>query len=147
MVQQGQTFELTRRGPDGERLWAYRDRIGGRDSKRVQRGGFTSEADVRAALERALEKQRRGRGVGRRLTLAEFADEYLAVQRGQQRAICPSQLRPCGRLPAQDRELMAQDEQLQLLRATPPAEQPNEREQAPHDEIHKRPEQAALPRP
>lgn len=78
MVQQGQTFELTRRGPDGERLWAYRYRIGGRDSKRVQRGGFRSEADVLAALERALEKHRRRHGVGRRLTLAEFVDEYLA---------------------------------------------------------------------
>ena len=40
MVQQGQTIELTRRGPVGERLRAYRYRIGGRDSKRVQRGGF-----------------------------------------------------------------------------------------------------------
>jgi len=78
MVQQGQTIELTRRGPDGERLWAYRYRTGGRDSKRVQRGGFRSEADARAALERVLEKHRRGRGVGRRLTLAEFVDEYLA---------------------------------------------------------------------
>ena len=39
MVQQGQTIELTRRGPGGERLWAYRFRTGGRDSKRVQRGG------------------------------------------------------------------------------------------------------------
>jgi hypothetical protein len=40
MVQQGQVFQLTRCGPRGERLWAYRYRIGGRDSKRVQRGGF-----------------------------------------------------------------------------------------------------------
>jgi hypothetical protein len=52
MVQQGQTFELTRRGPGGERLWAYRFRTGGRGSKRVQRGGFTSEQDAREALER-----------------------------------------------------------------------------------------------
>ena len=43
MVQQGQTIELTRRGLGGERLWAYRYRTGGRDSKRVQRGGFASE--------------------------------------------------------------------------------------------------------
>jgi integrase len=78
MVQQGQTFELTRRGTDGERLWAYRYRSGGRDSKWVQRGGFRSETDARAALERALEKHRRGLGLGRRLTLAEFVDEYLA---------------------------------------------------------------------
>ena len=36
MVQQGQTIELTRRGSSGERLWAYRYRIGGRDSKRAR---------------------------------------------------------------------------------------------------------------
>jgi hypothetical protein len=43
MVQQGQTIELTRRGAGGERLWAYRYRTGGRDSNRIQRGGFASE--------------------------------------------------------------------------------------------------------
>ena len=37
MVQQGQAIELTRRGPDGQRLWAYRYRTGGRDSRRVQK--------------------------------------------------------------------------------------------------------------
>lgn len=56
MVQQGQTFELTRRGLDGRALWAYRYRTGGRDSKRVQRGGFDSEQDARDALERELER-------------------------------------------------------------------------------------------
>jgi len=44
----------------------------------VQRGGFRSKVEARAALERALQKQRRDAGVGRRLTLAEFVDEYLA---------------------------------------------------------------------
>jgi hypothetical protein len=58
MVQQGQTIELTRRGPGGERLWAYRYRTGGRDSRRVQRGGFASEQDARDALER-LRRDRR----------------------------------------------------------------------------------------
>ena len=43
----------------------------------MQRGGFASEEDARAALERALEKRRREQGVARRLTLAEFVDEYL----------------------------------------------------------------------
>ena len=52
MVQQGQTIELTRRGADGRPLRAYRYRTGGRDSKRVQRGGFASEQDARDALER-----------------------------------------------------------------------------------------------
>src|SRR6266540_2803823 len=78
MLQQGQVFELATRGRDGKRLWAYRYRAGGRDAKRVQRGGFRSEAVARAGLERALEKLRRESGVGRRLTLAEFVDEYLA---------------------------------------------------------------------
>src|SRR5919197_459304 len=78
MVQQGQTFELTRRGPDGERLWAYRYRTGGRDSKRVQRGGFASEPDARDALERELERLRRERRISRRLTLSELVETYLA---------------------------------------------------------------------
>jgi integrase len=78
MLQQGQVFELATRGTDGRRLWAYRYRAGGRGSKRVQRGGFRSEADAGAALQRALEKLRRESGVGKRLTLAEFVDEYLA---------------------------------------------------------------------
>lgn len=46
--------------------------------ERVQRGGFRSEEDARAALERALETLRRQRGVPRAPTLAEFVDEYLA---------------------------------------------------------------------
>src|ERR687892_510626 len=78
MVQQGQTIELTRRGPDGERLWAYRYRTGGRDSKRVQLGGFASEQDARSALERKLERLRREGRVSRSLTLAELVETYLA---------------------------------------------------------------------
>src|SRR6266699_2198313 len=78
MVQQGQTIELTRRGLGGERLWAYRYRTGGRDSKRVQRGGFASEQDARDALERELERVRRERRISRRLTLAELVETYLA---------------------------------------------------------------------
>src|SRR5213078_1952981 len=78
MVQQGQTIELTRREPGGERLWAYRYRTGGRGSKRVQKGGFASEQDARAALERELERLRRGRRITRRLTLAELVETYLA---------------------------------------------------------------------
>jgi integrase len=78
MVQQGPVFELESRRPDGERLWAYRYRTGGRESRRVQVGGFGSEQDARAALQRALEKLRRASRIGRRLTLAELVDEYLA---------------------------------------------------------------------
>src|SRR6266545_3297030 len=78
MVQQGQTIELTRRGPGGEGLWAYRFRTGGRDSKRIQRGGFASEQDARDAFERELERLRRERSIARRLTLAELVETYLA---------------------------------------------------------------------
>ncbi len=77
MVQQGQTIELTRRGSDGERLWAYRYRSGGRDSKRIQRGGFGSQRDAREALEHELERLRRERRIARRLTLAELVEAYL----------------------------------------------------------------------
>src|SRR5215203_1863655 len=78
MVQQGQTIELTRRGADGRPLWAYRYRTGGRDSKRIQRGGFASEQDARDALERELERVLREQRIARRLTLAELVDTYLA---------------------------------------------------------------------
>src|ERR671935_1386813 len=77
MVQQGQTIELTRRGPGDERLWAYRYRTGGRGSRRVQRGGFASGQDARDALERQLERLRRERRIARRLTLAELVETYL----------------------------------------------------------------------
>jgi integrase len=78
MVQQGQVFQLTRCGPDGERLWAYRYRAGGRGSKRVQRGGFASEPDARDALERELERLRREARIARRLTLDDLVETYLA---------------------------------------------------------------------
>jgi integrase len=44
----------------------------------VQQGGFASEADAVAALERELERIRRERRVPRSLTLAELVDLYLA---------------------------------------------------------------------
>jgi integrase len=78
MLQQGQVFTLTTRGADGQTLWAYRYRVGGRGSKRVQRGGFQTERDARDALERELEERRRVNGIGGSLTLAELVDEYLA---------------------------------------------------------------------
>jgi hypothetical protein len=78
MVQHGQIFELTRRTADGNRLWAYRYRTGGRDSKRVQRGGFVSAENARDALERELERMRRERRIARRLTLAELVETSLA---------------------------------------------------------------------
>jgi hypothetical protein len=59
MSQQGQLIRLKRAGRDGEPKWAYRYRLGGRDSTRVQRGGFASERDAAEALERELERLRR----------------------------------------------------------------------------------------
>ena len=78
VLQQGQVFKLTSTDANGRPLWAYRYRVGGREGKRVQRSGFASEGDARAALERALERLRREGGIGRRVTLAEFVEEYLA---------------------------------------------------------------------
>ena len=60
MSQQGQLIQLKRKGQGGESVWAYRYRVGGRDSRRVQRGGFASERDAAEALERKLERLRRG---------------------------------------------------------------------------------------
>jgi hypothetical protein len=48
-IQHGQVFALRSKGPDGRRLWAYRYRLEGRGSKRVQRGGFASERCTRRA--------------------------------------------------------------------------------------------------
>jgi integrase len=78
MSQQGQLFRMKRTGRDGEPLWAYRYRVGGRGSKRVQRGGYASERDAAEALERELERLRRQRRTASSLTLAELVDVYLA---------------------------------------------------------------------
>jgi integrase len=78
MIQQGQVFKLTSVTRDGGTLWAYRYRTAGRNSKRIQRGGFASEHDARAALDRALEKLRWTDRTAPMLTLAELVDRYLA---------------------------------------------------------------------
>ena len=86
MLQQGQVFKL-RSDPDELSLWAYRYRVGGRGSRRVQRAGFVTEQDASEALERALERVRRERGCGTALTLAELVDEYLAQHDGEPETI------------------------------------------------------------
>jgi hypothetical protein len=78
MSQKGQLVRLRRTGRTGDPLWAYRYRVGGQDSKRVQRGGFASERDAAEALEHELERQRRERRVSRSMTLAELVEAYLA---------------------------------------------------------------------
>jgi len=68
-----------------------------------------------------------------------------AAQGRQQRSIRPRERRPRG-LSAEDRQLMAKDEDLQLVPATRPPQQPHQREQVPDNEIHNRPEQVQPPR-
>ena len=81
MMQQGQVFQLASRA--GEPRWAYRYRVGGRGSRRVQRGGFASEQAAVEALERALERLRREHGLVETPTLREFVDVYLAQHGGE----------------------------------------------------------------
>jgi integrase len=77
MSQRGQLIQLKSTGRDGEVTWAFRYRVGGRDSKRVQRGGFASERDAAEALDRELERLLREQRVSRSLTLAELVEAYL----------------------------------------------------------------------
>jgi integrase len=76
--QQGQVFELKRRDRKGKPLWAYRYRVAGRGSRRVQQGGFASEYGAAAALERELDRLRRERRIPQSLTLSELVETYLA---------------------------------------------------------------------
>jgi integrase len=82
MQQQGQVFQLAS-GSGSETRWAYRYRVGGRGSRRVQRGGFATEQAAVEALERALERLRRERGLVETPTLAEFVDFYLRQHGGE----------------------------------------------------------------
>src|SRR5438093_3758156 len=83
MKQQGQVFELKTRSHGGEAVWAYRYRIAGRDSRRLQRGGFKSERAAREALERALGRLRREQGLVEAPRLRELVDLYLAQHGGE----------------------------------------------------------------
>src|SRR5213080_2205455 len=83
MKQQGQVFELKTRSHGGEAVWAYRYRIAGRDSRRLQRGGFKTEQAAREALERALGRLRREQGLVEAPRLREFVDLYLAQHGGE----------------------------------------------------------------
>ena len=56
MIQQGQVFELTRTSRGAEPLWPYRYRIGGRGSRRVQRGGFVYRFEATQALRQVLHR-------------------------------------------------------------------------------------------
>lgn len=69
MAQRVQVFPLAGRRRDGTR-WAYWCRVGGRGSRRVQKGGFVSEQAMAEALEPALEQLRREQGLVESPTLA-----------------------------------------------------------------------------
>ena len=78
VAQHGQVFQQQSRSTASMPLWAYRYRLAGRASRRVQVGGFPSEEAARAALERALEQATRERGLVGPITVAELAATYLA---------------------------------------------------------------------
>jgi integrase len=81
-MQHGQIFELKATGLDEQPLWAYRYRLDGRGSRRIQRGGYATADDARDALQRALTAAQRRKGRAR-MTLAALAEEYLAQHDGQ----------------------------------------------------------------
>ena len=76
-MRHGQILELKTTGPDGQPLWAYRYRLDGRGSRRIQRGGYAAAGDAREALQRAPTATQRRKGRAR-VTLADLAEEYLA---------------------------------------------------------------------
>ncbi len=69
---------------------------------------------------------------------------HRATERRQRRPISTRQPWPAS-MPPQHRQLMTQKQDLNLLRATSPRQQPHQREQIPRDQIHERPEQATPP--
>ena len=74
MWQQGQVFKLKARSADGEPLWAYRYRVAGRDSARLQVGGFSSKAEAQRALQNKLARLFPGGRTGT-LLLGEWVAE------------------------------------------------------------------------
>lgn len=82
MVQQGQVFKLKAKGADGEPLWAYRYRVAGRGSARLQVGGFSTRAEAQRALQNKLARLLPG-GRSATLTLGEWVDEYLETHQGE----------------------------------------------------------------
>ena len=76
-MRHGQIFELKTTGPGGQRVWAYRYRLDGRCSRRIQRGGYASADDARDT------PPGDPRPDGVILTLADLAEEYLAQHDGQ----------------------------------------------------------------
>src|SRR6478752_2079167 len=82
VIQQGQVFKLQATCADGEPLWAYRYRVAGRGSARLQVGGFGSKAEAQRALQNKLARLLPGRRAGA-LTLGEWVEEYLEAHPGE----------------------------------------------------------------
>jgi integrase len=82
VTQQGQVFKLKARCADGEPLWAYRYRIAGRGSARLQVGGFSTKAEAQRALQNKLARLVPG-GRAATLTLGEWVEEYLEAHQGE----------------------------------------------------------------
>src|SRR6266511_319283 len=64
-------------GRDGKPLWAYRYRLDGRGSKRLQRGGFATKDEAQEALNRTLDDLH-CRNPLAEITFAELVEKYLA---------------------------------------------------------------------
>jgi integrase len=82
VIQQGQVFKLKAKCADGEPLWAYRYRVAGRGSARLQVGGFGSRAEAQRALQNKLARLVPG-GRSATLTLGEWVAEYLVAHPGE----------------------------------------------------------------
>jgi hypothetical protein len=82
VIQQGQVFKLKARSADGEPLWAYRYRVAGRGSARLQVGGFSSRAEAQRALQSKLARLLLG-GRSATLPLGEWVEEYLDMHQGE----------------------------------------------------------------
>jgi integrase len=75
-------FKLKARSAAGEPLWAYRYRVAGRGSARLQVGGFGSRAEAQRALQNKLARLVPG-GRSATLTLSEWVAEYLVAHPGE----------------------------------------------------------------
>jgi hypothetical protein len=82
VIQQGQVFKLKARCADGEPLWAYRYRVAGRGSARLQVGGFSTRAEAQRALQAEPARLLPG-GRSATLTLGEWVEKYLDTHQGE----------------------------------------------------------------
>jgi hypothetical protein len=82
VIQQGQVFKLKANSAAGEPLWAFRYRVAGRGSARLQLGGFGSRAEAQRALRNKLARLVPG-GRSSTITLGEWVEEYLGAHQGE----------------------------------------------------------------